>query len=172
MYNADSIKFDKKSEFKTAGGRVVYGGGGITPDVFVGRDTSYYSNYLFQLTGKNVLREYAFTYAQDNKNQLTKQKFNDFLKNFNVSESMLGDLNKLAVSAGVKIKDAEFIRSKNYVRSIIKAYIARQIWNQKANNGLNNEFYQVMASTDETLQKALRNFDKADRLARGEVAGK
>jgi carboxyl-terminal processing protease len=172
LYSADSIKFDKKSEYKTAGGRTVYGGGGITPDVFVGRDTSYYSNYLFQLTSKNVIREYAFNYGQDNKAQLEKLKFSDFVKSFSVSDAMLAEMNKLAGKSDVKLKEAEFARSKNYIRTLIKAYLARQIWNKKSNNGLNNEFYQVMVANDEVIQKAMRHFDKAERLARGEVAGK
>lgn len=172
LYSADSIKFDKKSEYKTAGGRTVYGGGGITPDVFVGRDTSYYSNYLFQLTSKNVIREYAFNYGQDNKAQLEKLKFSDFVKSFSVSDAMLAEMNKLAGKSDIKLKEAEFARSKNYIRTLIKAYLARQIWNKKSNNGLNNEFYQVMVANDEVIQKAMRHFDKAERLARGEVAGK
>lgn len=172
LYSADSIKFDRKAQYKTAGGRTVYGGGGITPDVFVGRDTSFYSNYLFQLTSKNLIREYAFNYAQENKTQLEKLKFADYVKSFAVSDAMLAELNKLATKGDVKFKESEFARSKNYIRILAKAYIARQIWNKKANNGLNNEFYQVMATNDEVIQKAIKHFDKADRLARGEVAGK
>lgn len=167
LYNADSVKINKTLAYKTVGGRLVYGGGGILPDVFVPRDTSYFSNYLIQLMSKNILREYAFVYAQDNKASLEKMKFADFLKSFATTDAMLTDMTKLAEKAGIKMKESDWNRSKNYVRSLTKAYIARQIWNKRSNNGLNNEFYQVMTSTDETFQKAIRQFERADKLAKG-----
>ncbi|MFN8358069.1 MAG: S41 family peptidase [Spirosomataceae bacterium] len=169
FYNADSVKINKKLAYKTAGGRMVYGGGGIIPDVFVSRDTSYFSNYLIQLMSKNIIREYAFNYAQDNKASLEKQKFADFLKGFTTTDAMLGEMIKMAEKSGTKLNEKEWTRSKNYVKALTKAYIARQLWNKKANNGLNNEFYQVMSNTDETFQKALKQFDKADKLARGDM---
>jgi carboxyl-terminal processing protease len=65
----------KPKLYKTDGGRIVYGGGGITPDIFVPKDTLLNSKYLFELYSKNIIREYALRYANENKKKLEKQSF-------------------------------------------------------------------------------------------------
>jgi carboxyl-terminal processing protease len=165
MFNGDSIKQNKKLNYKTDAGRVVYGGGGIVPDVFVPRDTSQMSNYLYQLWSTSSIRAYALNYAVQNKNSLEKMPFNQFLNNFQITEQMLSELNATAKSNGVKMKETEYAKSKSFIKYQLKAYIARQVWQKKASSGLNNEYYQVMKPTDETLVKALQVFDKAVMLS-------
>jgi carboxyl-terminal processing protease len=92
LFNSDSIKFNEKLKYRTTGGRIVYGGGGITPDVFVGRDTTYYTKYISDLWGKNIIREIALDYANSHQNELSKQSFKDFNKQFVVSDEMLATL--------------------------------------------------------------------------------
>jgi carboxyl-terminal processing protease len=170
FFVADSIKFNEKSKYKTIGGRTVYGGGGITPDVFIPRDTTMITKFLNELWTKNVIREYAFNYSTENKKALEKLTFKDFNKLFVVNEAMMIELLKLSKQVGIKGKDNEYARSKPYIRYQIKAYIARNIWQNKFNEGLNNEYFQVMLPLDETLQKSLRYFDRAEKMARGELA--
>ena len=167
MFNGDSIKQNKKLNFKTDGGRVVYGGGGIVPDVFVSRDTTQMSTYLYQLWSTSTIRAFALKYAVENKTTLEKQTFSNFLSSFQVSDTMLSGLTAMATQNGVKMKESEYNRSKSFIKYQLKAYIARQVWQKKANSGLNNEFYQVMKPTDETLNKALTLFGKADLLSKG-----
>ncbi len=170
FFVADSIKFNEKSKYKTIGGRTVYGGGGITPDVFIPRDTTMITKFLNELWAKNVIREYAFNYSTENRKALEKLTFKDFNKLFVVNEAMMVELLKLSKQVGIKGKDNEYARSKPYIRYQIKAYIARNIWQNKFNEGLNNEYFQVMLPLDETLQKSLRYFDRAEKMARGELA--
>jgi carboxyl-terminal processing protease len=171
LFKADSIKFDPKLRYKTTSGRVVYGGGGVTPDVFVPKDTLYLSNYMYELWGKNILREFALSHVEDQRKLLEKQGFKNFNQNFVVSDAALQELNQLAKTAGIKLNATDFERSKNYIRLQLKAYIARQMWTKRSQtNGLSNEYVQVMATADDVLQAALRHLDKADRMARGEVA--
>ena len=167
FFVADSIKNNPKLQFRTDGGRVVYGGGGITPDVFVARDTSLFTNYLYELSAKNILREFALETVSKNRKQLEKMPFADFLKTYEVSDSDLKTIVADANSAEVKWNEKEFNRSKPYIRLQVKAFMARQIYQKKERDGLNNEFYQVMAATDNALQKALRSFDQAEQLLRG-----
>ncbi|MCU0470814.1 MAG: S41 family peptidase [Arcicella sp.] len=169
FFSADSIKFNEKLKYKTLGGRTVYGGGGITPDVFIGRDTTYFTKYLSDLWGKNIIREFALNYVNDNIKSLEKLTFKDFNKFFVVNDAMLIEMQKLAKQANVKMRAKDYERSMPYIKAQIKAYIARNVWQRKVSDGMNNEYHQVMAPFDDTFQKSLRYFDKAEKMARGEL---
>ena len=163
-YVADSIKNDPKNVFKTDKGRTVYGGGGITPDYFVPRDSSWQTTYLGQLYAKNIIREYALSYANDNRARLEKLPFAEFDKAVNLTDEQLNTINKTAAADGVKFNPAEFARSKAYIRIQTKAFIARYIYQKTNKGGQNNEFYRVMNTADNTYVKALTLFDKARAL--------
>ena len=90
-----------------------------------------------------------------------------FLQGFDLSEDDLKTIVAEANSANVKWNEKEFNRSKPYIRLQVKAFMARQLFQKKQRDGLNNEFYQVMAPLDNVYQKALRSFDQAEQLARG-----
>ena len=169
FFSSDSIKFNEKLKFKTFGGRTVYGGGGITPDVFVARDTTYFTKYLSDLWGKNIIREFALNYTNDNIKSLEKLTFKDFNKFFAVNDAMMIDVQKLAKQANVKMRVKDYERSMPYIKAQIKAYVARNVWQRKGTDGLNNEYAQVMAQYDDTFQKAFAQFDKAEKMARGEL---
>ncbi len=166
FFIADSIKNNPKMRFKTKGGRLVYGGGGVTPDIFVPRDTSHITRYLLELYGKNILREYALSYANTNRKTLEKQPFSSFLNGFVISDAMLEDVKKLANSSEIKFNAAEFGRSKEFIKLQIKANIARHIWQRNMKNGLNNEFYQIIYSQDPIVTTATKQFGKAEKLER------
>ena len=169
FFSSDSIKFNEKLKFKTFGGRIVYGGGGISPDVFVARDTTYFTKYLSNLWSKNILREFAVNYANDNIKSIEKLTFKDFNKSFVVDDAMMMDIQKLAKQANVKMRKEDYERSLPYIKAQIKAYIARNIWQRKISDGMNNEYFQVMSTYDDTFQKSLKYFDKAEKMARGEL---
>lgn len=166
FFIADSIKNNPKMRFKTKGGRLVYGGGGVTPDIFVPRDTSHITKYLLELYGKNILREYALSYANTNRKTLEKQPFSTFLNSFVISDVMLEEVKKLAGSSEIKFNAAEFGRSKEFIKLQIKANIARHIWQRNIKNGLNNEFYQIVYSQDPIVTTATKQFGKAEKLER------
>ena len=158
--NQDSIKLDKSLKFSTKSGRTVYGGGGIMPDVFVPEDTSYYSDYLLELTTKDVIREFTLEYAEKNRSSLQKQGLDGFIRQFAVTKSMTDDLVVMAERAGIKYNDEQFKRSKNFIDNQIKALIARSIWS-------NEGFYRVWNSRDDDIVRALKLFDKAAALEKG-----
>ncbi|MCY7349306.1 MAG: S41 family peptidase [Cytophagaceae bacterium] len=166
LFHADSIKFDPNRKFKTVAGRTVYGGGGITPDVFIPADTNYLTKYLRQLYNKNLVQEYALNYAEDHRKALEKQSFKQYLDTFVVSDAMLNELVKLAAAADVKRSETDLNRSRAYLQTQIKALIARQVWEKRNTNGLRNEYFRVMTTVDNTYQQALRYFDQAEVMAR------
>lgn len=170
-YVADSIKNDPTKRFKTDAGRIVYGGGGITPDYFIPRDSSWQTAYLGQLFGKNLIREYALEYANDNRKKLDKLPFADFNRTVNITDEQLADLVKTATSQGVKFNEKEYARSKNYMRVQVKALVARYIYQKNNRSGQNNEYFRVAGEVDDTYKKALTLFDRARLLERG-VASK
>jgi carboxyl-terminal processing protease len=161
---ADSIKNNPKMRFKTVGGRTVYGGGGVTPDIFVPRDTSHITKYLMELYGRNIIREYAMSYANDNSKNLAKQSFDSYLKGFTVSDAMINDMNKMLTNAGVTYTTKDFADSKEFIKSQLKAAIARHIWHRSVKNGLNNEFYQIVYQDDPMIETAMKSFTKAEKL--------
>lgn len=166
-YIADSIRNDPRYTFKTSGGRTVYGAGGITPDVFVPRDTAYATEYLLKLYNKSIIREMALDYANDNRKRLEREGYDAFRRDFTVSETMLKRLVADATSVGIPFDETEYNRSKKYIQTQLKAYIAQYVWKRGQRNGLNNEFFQIMTDADETYQKALTLFDRARMLEKG-----
>jgi carboxyl-terminal processing protease len=166
-YIADSIKNDPKLKFKTDGGRVVYGGGGITPDYFIPRDSSWQTPYLIKLFNKNLIREYAVEYANANRKRLEKLPFAEFDRTVTLDDTFMNRLTKEAASEGVPFNQKEYNRSKEYIRTQIKALVARYVYQKNNKAGLNNEYFQVISEADDTYQKALQLFDRADKLEHG-----
>lgn len=154
----DSIKYNQKLKYKTKSGKVVYGGGGITPDIFIPQDTTYYTPYLFSLFGKNVFRDFTIKYVSANRDRLTKMGFENYLSSFNIDESILVDFKKNGAIAGVEYNEKEYQRSKNFIQTQLKAGIARSIW--KGKDGLSNEFYKTLFANDPFLEAAIKNLGK------------
>lgn len=171
LFHADSIKFVDSLKFETSKGRTVYGGGGIMPDYFVPLDTNFSSKYLNKLHNANVIREYAFKYYSNHKEALAKQSFDDFNANFSVTDNMMKEVVDMATKSGVEFNETEFNRSKEYLRTQLKALIARSTW-KSGGSGKDNEYYQIMAKNDEVYQQALKLFDRAASIEKGKVASK
>lgn len=148
MDNADSVKFDKKLQFKTKKGRTVYGGGGIMPDYFVPLDRD--SNILAfnQIYNSGLLIEFAFNYATQHKTQLLKQypTATDFVKKMQPSGALVQEfLNFYKQKKGAAQLNAA---SQKELSVWLKALIGRNLYRADG-------FYPVINSTDKTIQKAI-----------------
>ncbi|MCV9387581.1 S41 family peptidase [Reichenbachiella ulvae] len=157
MYSADSVDVIDTLEFRTTKGRLVYGGGGIIPDVYVPLDTAGNSKYLNRLFTSNSIREYALQYSDSNKERLEKMGFDEYFRNFEVSQKMLNDLLAIANTNNIKFNQREYNHSKPLIKTYVKAQIARGIWN-------NNGFYPIWNQTSEIYREALNLFDKAEEI--------
>jgi carboxyl-terminal processing protease len=160
IFSADSIKFDKSLQYKTTKGRIVYGGGGIMPDIFVPRDTSMITPYLNELFNKGIVREYTLEYVFQNKKSLEKMSFEQFQKSFTISDKMIKDFIALGEKNEVKFKEADYKKSKDYIENQLKALIARGIWK-------NEGFYPIYLEKDEVFNQAVKLFDKAAEIEKG-----
>jgi carboxyl-terminal processing protease len=153
FFHADSIRFNDTLKYATANGRTVYGGGGIMPDYFVPLDTTLNSHYLNELYTSTSIQEYTFSYAEIHKEQLTKRGFENFLKNFKVTDEMLVDLVKVGERNKVKPDRKELDRKKKLFLVHVKAQIARKLWS-------NEGFFPVINETNEVFLQALKLFDR------------
>lgn len=166
LFTQDSIKNNKKQVFKTVGGRTVYGGGGVTPDFFIAKDTSFYSPMLYEMWGKSTIRTFAMNYVNKNKSILKNIDFKTYQKSFEITDKLYADILEIGKKDGIKVKEMDSKISKKYIQQQAKAYIARYFYLKKSNeNGLNNEYFQIMGQNDEFLIKALGQFEKASLLA-------
>jgi len=148
MEKADSIKFNDSLKYKTTGGRVVYGGGGIMPDFFVPVDTSEYSGYYYQLLEKGIIYRFAFYYSDNNRKALAKFKnYHSLVKALN-KEKLLDKLSSYAEKLGIKKNPNDLKTSSSLLQTQLEAYIVRNFFD-------NNGFYPVFNSNDNTVKKAL-----------------
>jgi carboxyl-terminal processing protease len=143
---SDSIHFSDSLKFTTLGGRIVYGGGGIMPDKFVPADTSGISPYFMKVRAQ--IYRFALKYTENNREQLKKYTEADELEKFLDKQALLDQFTKFASSAGIK-KDPEGIKiSGNIIHTQVKAYIARNILDNKG-------FYPIWEEIDTTLKYAI-----------------
>ncbi|GEO02668.1 peptidase S41 [Adhaeribacter aerolatus] len=154
-FHPDSIHFVDSLKYKTNNGRIVYGGGGIMPDVFVARDTALVTNYLNQLNAKNLVREFALNYYRDHEKELKKMDFRQFRASFTITDQMLQQLVQEATALKINYKAQEFSRSKGLLKNSIKAYIARNTFGPEGS-------FPILHDQDEEFQQALKQLKQAE----------
>ena len=162
FFVADSIKFNDSLKYSTTHGRTVYGGGGIMPDFFVPLDTVNNSRFFNELYAANVVREFAMNFAEENKENLKAKGFDSFLKDFEVSDGMINKLVAMGQKEKVKPDYRDLEKHKPVFKVLLKAEIARRIWDNK-------KFYPVFNETNEVLQQAIKLFDKVPELDRSKM---
>jgi carboxyl-terminal processing protease len=147
LENEDSIKIADSLKYTTPGGKVVYGGGGIIPDVFIPMERNEDLAYYTQLINKGLLYRFAFDYTDRHRKELTRFKtFTDFNQHFSVTDGMFRDMIAFADSLGVKHGSGDLRLSDERAKVMLKAYIGRNI--------LDNEgFFPLLNSIDPAFQK-------------------
>lgn len=130
LFHADSIHLDTTAVYKTAKGRIVYGGGGIMPDIFVPLDTTEYSNYYRDLVAKGVINSYTIDYVDTHRKDLKKRYKTeaDYINRFDITDEMWNDLRARGEKAKVEFKQEDFDRSKALIALIIRALIGRDMF--------------------------------------------
>lgn len=154
----DELYDSTKKEYKTMGGRIVYGGGGITPDYILKLDTL--TDYTVQLRRVNLILEYTNIYYDQYRDKIKSQyqDYAGFTKNFIVTDEMLTEITNLATSKGIVLNSEQFDRDKDFIKMNIKSIIARDIWG-------NNASMYVFLTIDDQFKKAVELFPEAEKLA-------
>jgi carboxyl-terminal processing protease len=154
MLSADSIHFADSLKFKTAGGKTVYGGGGIMPDIFVPLDTSYRTSYLNKVSYKGILSDFAFKYTDKHRTELMAYKSGaNFNKSFVVTPAMLEDFVAYAQKGGVEKNDVQFKKSAVYLSNQLKALIGRNVYD-------NDSYFPWILSYDRVFGAALKELQR------------
>jgi len=149
LNNSDSILFPDSQKYKTlVKQRTVYGGGGIMPDYFVPIDTSSNTQYYRNLINQGVFNQFVLNYIDKNRPSLEKKfaDFQEYNKKFN-SGSEMDALISFAEQEGVSYSKEDWVRSEEVIKTLFKAYVARDLWET-------SNFYEVFNETDPIFIKA------------------
>ena len=153
----DSSLFPDSLKYYTSTGKIVYGGGGIYPDVFIPYDTLNRTNYLIDLYYDGHVREFALKYVDEHRADL-KEHYEDhyaFDQKFEVDQNLFNALVKYASDQGLEVNYRELSISKDLIRNYLKANISRYLFG-------NDGFYQVLNQDDLVIQKALETTTSED----------
>lgn len=148
MLHADSAQVDSTQVFRTMGGRIVYGGGGITPDLFVAADTAGTTRFLNELFFSGSLNQFAFDVVDRDRARF--EAFGDplvFRDRFRMDDRLWADLLAHAAREGIADRPAERTRSAQAIEQRLKAGIARNVWG-------NEGFYRILLDSDSIFLKA------------------
>lgn len=151
LLNRDSIHFADSLKFKTPGGKIVYGGGGIMPDLFVPLDTAGGTEYLNNLFYENIFTIWALEYAQQNRDRLRTQGIDDFIRNFEITAALTEELVACGEKNGVKKNPAAVRRSLDLIHRYMKANIARSIWGDEGYLHVWNQLDPAVAAAAESF---------------------
>jgi len=147
MYTTDSIKFNGKM-YKTKGGKTVYGGGGIMPDVFVPIDSSMLIHSVTRLYLDGRFNNFVYQYYTKNLDSWQQYKNPaDFAARYNNLGDAWNGLVKYAAKDSINLSNIP-ADDRTEIEDRIKAFLARFRWRTQG-------FYQVINTTDKMVQKAL-----------------
>lgn len=150
LYSADSIKVDKSKIFRTANGRIVYGGGGIVPDIFVPNDTTGITTYYRAVAKLGLLQQYVYTYVDINRDQLKNVKTVKQLMGMMPSDDALTyDFVCYARDNGVPMRWFYINLSRSLIARQLRALVIRDVLGSE-------EFYRYYNRTDNTVNAALK----------------
>lgn len=150
LYRPDSTLFVDSLKFKTPKGKIVYGGGGIMPDVFVPLDTTGSSWYLAELRYSMAFQSFAFDFVRNKRSQW--KSASQFAKTFVVSDDVLNSFTSYSAKTySIPFVAREFNSSKTLMKQVMKSEIARQLWTEDG-------YYQVINQTDKEVLRALKLF--------------
>lgn len=150
LYSADSIKVDKSKIFRTANGRIVYGGGGIVPDIFVPNDTTGITTYYRAVANLGLLQQYVYTYVDINRDQLKNVKTVKQLMGMMPSDDALTyNFVCYARDNGVPMRWYYINLSRSLIARQLRALVIRDVLGSE-------EFYRYYNRTDNTVNAALK----------------
>ncbi len=151
MFQVDSSIFIDSLKFKTIGGRIVYGGGGISPDVFVPYDTTGSTIYLSSLEWSGVFNQFVFDWCKES-NQFVQPSWVSF-EEFDQEFESLNLLPKLIKYAAhhFNIETDNIARSSGRILRRLKSEIARQFWNDDG-------FYKIYNRFDRDIKVSIQSF--------------
>ena len=149
----DSIKLNDSLSYETRNGRIVYGGGGIMPDIFVPRDTIGVTSYLNNVVNNGIIYQFALEYTNKHRKELSQFKDYGSLLQYLKRKPLLDEFVIYAASKGVKPRPVYINISRKIINNQLHAYIARNLLGDEA-------FYPILMLEDKTFLKAVDILDE------------
>lgn len=149
-FSQDSIK-QTGPTYHTSLGRVVYGGGGIMPDVFVPEDTTNFTSYYKQAMMSGLMLQYAFIYTDANRPKLNEYTEMKPLANYLKQQGLVDKFVDYADQNGLKRRNLMIMKSRSLLEQFLDSRIIYNILDEQAWNEFVN-------ADDPTIQAALRVF--------------
>ena len=149
MFNIDSIHFADSLKYITPKGKIVYGGGGIMPDIYVPlkNDSSHY--FFNKMANSGILFQYAFDYADAHRKEILNYgDVKNFDKNFVFTDEMFNELMRRTKEKKITGNKADKVKARELSEPLFKAYVARDVFGDEA-------FYILYEPIDEILQEAI-----------------
>lgn len=153
FYNADSIHYADTTEYHTKQGRIVHGGGGIMPDVFVGRDTTLYSPYFNKVVNRAYTYQFAYQYTNQHRKELTKYKDWQALEKHLNDANWLPEFVAYCKDKGIEPNEADIRKSRQPLTRLVNAYIVRNILGDEG-------FFPLFERDDEITKRAVEELSK------------
>lgn len=156
-FHKDSIHFDDSLKFETKlKNRIVYGGGGIMPDVFVSLDTTGTSSYYSQLIRKGILNQFSLSWVNNNRKKLESKypTFDKFKKDFKI-DKVVSEMFDYAEKEGLEFDEEGYKKAENTIVTRLKASIAQNLFDYR-------KFYEVINDLNGSLQEAIKILETGD----------
>ena len=154
LEHPDSIKFPDSLKYKTPKGRTVYGGGGIMPDIFIPMEKDSALAYYNQCINRGLVYQFAFDYADRNRAAMLRfRNVDQFDHGFAITEPIFNEFVKYADIKGVKRPVRDIAKSDLYVKTMLKAYIGRNLLD-------NDGFFPILNTIDPGFLKAVEILKK------------
>lgn len=148
FYSADSIKVDKSKKFSTIGGRTVYGGGGIMPDVFVPEDTTGYTSYYVEASNLGLMQKFARDMAETYRPLMKGEKTMDAMNRVVARDgALLTAFVSYAADNGLPARWFYINKSRSLLINTIRAFLARDLVGYDA-------FIEILNQKDNTVKRA------------------
>lgn len=153
FYSADSINIADTTLYYTKSGKVVHGGGGIMPDIFIGRDTTLNTPYYNQVVNRAYTYQFAYQYSDRHRAELSACKTWQELERLLNKQNWLPEFVRFCKDKGVEPAPEQLSKSKPLLTRLVNAYIVRNILGDEG-------FFPLFERDDEITRRAVEELTR------------
>ncbi len=153
------INLDSLPLYYTKTGRIVFGGGGITPDIIINQDTI--TDMSVHIRRKNLFFQYVNIYMKEHGMEVKREyehDFKNFLRTFDITPEMIADFKTIVEAAEVEWSEEDYSVDEDFIKTSIKSNIAKDIWGQERAT-------EVFLTIDNQFNRALEHFPDALKIS-------
>lgn len=162
LTSIDSIHLDSTKTYHTLREqRIVYGGGGIMPDVFVPLDTTRYTKFYTSVNRHNIIVDLVLRHVDNHRKSLLKKykDFEDYITSYEVPDELLEEVFRKAKDKGIEPKDDEEQKAaRQDLREVLKSLIAYNVWDR-------NEYFRLTNQKNDIVKRGLEIIRKQQAVS-------